>query len=81
MIRKLRSPLHRRRLKKSAVCGKMKGQNGGGGGPSVCQLRRVSKKPVLAQEQIGMKLYSLEPHGAREITTVGECPGSGAVVV
>lgn len=81
VIRKLRRPSHRRRLKRCAVPGKMKGQNGVGGFPSVCQVRGVSKKPVLAQEQMGMKLYSLGPHGAREITTVGECQGSRAVVV
>lgn len=82
VIRKVRSPSHRRRLKRSAVSDKMKGQNGVGGFPSVSQLRwGVRKKPVLAQEQMGMKHYGLGLHGAREITTVGECQGSGAVVV
>jgi len=40
----------------------------------------MSKKPVLAQEQMGMKHYSLGPHGTREVT-VGQCQGSEAVVV
>lgn len=37
--------------------------------------------PILAQEQMGMKFYSPGPHGERERTTVGECQGSGDVVL
>lgn len=37
--------------------------------------------PVLVQEKIGTRLYSLGPHGEGERTKVRECQGSGEVVL
>lgn len=82
VIRKPRSPSHRTKLRRYAVSGKMKDQNGVGWFSISVPSKVSEQKGRSGTRANGHK--TLEPGAtwcARERTTVGQCQGSEAVAV